>query len=190
MRKLTGQSIITVTLSGGFVMQYEDIEIFLSLSKTHNISLTAKQLHLAQSTVSNRLKKMEEQLGFQLITRQRGVRSISFTPQGEEFVETAEQWRALFHKTYEYASIAQDRLRIATNESSYYELLYPLLFRYHDKYPDVRICLTICPSVTSYKMMENRTIDYAFSSFDAIRENIMSTLIYEQIGRASCRERV
>ena len=60
-------------------MHYKDIETFLELVRTRNITKTAEHLYLSQSTISNRLKNLEDELGYQLIVRAKGHRAIQLT---------------------------------------------------------------------------------------------------------------
>ena len=53
---------------GGYVMNLADIETFLMIVKTKNITKTADNLFLSQPTVSHRLKLLEEELKVKLIT--------------------------------------------------------------------------------------------------------------------------
>jgi DNA-binding transcriptional LysR family regulator len=68
------------------------VETFLAIVSTRSISNAAKLLFLSQSTVSLHLKALEEELGFMLIERQKGLRYIELTPKGKEFVSIAERF--------------------------------------------------------------------------------------------------
>ena len=72
-------------------MNYQDMEVFLSLVKTRNISKTASLMYLAQSTVSHRLKALEDELGCRLVERNKGKTSITFTDRGKAFIPIAEK---------------------------------------------------------------------------------------------------
>ena len=54
-------------------MNLADIETFLMIVKTKNITKTADNLFLSQPTVSHRLKLLEEELKVKLITRKKGI---------------------------------------------------------------------------------------------------------------------
>ena len=49
-------------------MNLADIETFLMIVKTKNITKTAENLFLSQPTVSHRLKLLEEELQVKLVT--------------------------------------------------------------------------------------------------------------------------
>ena len=72
-------------------MKQAEIETFLMIVKTKNITKTAENLFLSQPTVSHRLKCLEEELNVKLLTRKKGYKQIELTAQGEEFVPIAER---------------------------------------------------------------------------------------------------
>ena len=67
-------------------MNLSEIETFLMIVKTKNITKTAENLFLSQPTVSHRLKSLENELQVNLITRKKGYKQIELTTQGEEFI--------------------------------------------------------------------------------------------------------
>ena len=68
---------------GGMEMNISEIETFLMIVKTKNITKTAENLFLSQPTVSHRLKSLEEELGVKLIARKKGHKQIELTSQGD-----------------------------------------------------------------------------------------------------------
>ena len=79
-------------------MNLADIETFLMIVKTKNITKTADNLFLSQPTVSHRLKLLEEELKVKLITRKKGYKQIELTSQGEEFIPIAERWLSIWRE--------------------------------------------------------------------------------------------
>ena len=57
-------------------MKQAEIETFLMIVKTKNITKTAENLFLSQPTVSHRLKCLEEELNVKLLTRKKGYKQI------------------------------------------------------------------------------------------------------------------
>lgn len=63
-------------------MDEKDLQIFLTLADTGNLTRTAEKLYLAQPTLSKRLQNMESELGATLFLRSKqGVNGIPFVPQ-------------------------------------------------------------------------------------------------------------
>ena len=75
------------------------IQAFISIIETGSISQAASLLYVSQSTVSNRLKQLEDELNITLVVRNKGQRTIHLTPMGEEFLTIAERWLALWNDT-------------------------------------------------------------------------------------------
>lgn len=161
-------------------MEYKDIETFLEIVRTRNITKTAENMFLSQSTISNRLKHLEEELGYQLIQRAKGQRLIQLTSYGKEFIPIAERWINL----YEEMTLLKEKnnrvLRIAANESSYYELVSPFTIHFLQRHPDVKLSMQICDSSYIYDLAEDNLIDYGFASLESTRNEIDRKCINRQ----------
>ena len=81
-------------------MNILNIEAFLAIVETGNITNAAKVLYLTQSTVSHRLKILEQELNTTLIERKKGYQNIVLTSKGEEFIAIAERWVSLWRDTH------------------------------------------------------------------------------------------
>ena len=55
-------------------MERELIETFLMISEFHTISETAEMMYTSQSTISHRLKTLEDYLGVRLFNRKKGIK--------------------------------------------------------------------------------------------------------------------
>ncbi|MCM1495307.1 MAG: LysR family transcriptional regulator [Bacteroides sp.] len=64
-------------------MDTQTLKTFLLLAKLKNFTQTAEQLYVAQSTVTNRIADLEEELGTLLFIRNK--RSVALTPEGLSF---------------------------------------------------------------------------------------------------------
>ena len=60
-------------------MEKDLLETFVTLANVQNISKTAQVLYISQSTVSHRLKKLEERVGEELIIRNKGAKYAHLT---------------------------------------------------------------------------------------------------------------
>ena len=64
-------------------MLNREIETFLAVVAAGSVNKAARLLNITQSSVSQRLKKLEEDVGSVLIDRRKGGRSIQLTHAGE-----------------------------------------------------------------------------------------------------------
>ncbi|ELK45394.1 LysR family transcriptional regulator [Halobacillus sp. BAB-2008] len=70
-------------------MDFEGLESFLSVAKTKSISKAANLLHITQPTLSTRIRKLEEELGFVLLTR--SWEGVTLSKEGYHFLPNAVQ---------------------------------------------------------------------------------------------------
>ena len=70
-------------------MNTEELKTFIFLSKVKNFTLAAEKLHVAQSTVTNRISELEKEVGKRLFSR--GAKTVKLTEAGEIFLRYAER---------------------------------------------------------------------------------------------------
>ncbi|MBO5556576.1 MAG: LysR family transcriptional regulator [Oscillospiraceae bacterium] len=148
-------------------MNYADVETFLELARTRNITKASEHLYLSQSTVSNRLKNLENELGFALIIRSKGRRALELTRRGEEFIALAERWRALYQETEALRDTAFSKISVAANESTYYTKVMPFLLQYGREHRELRFSVRICDSEQIYDLLDKGLADFGFASYEA-----------------------
>lgn len=78
-----------------------EVEAFLTIIKCGSISVAADKLFVTQPALSRRIRALEEEVGYPLFERGRGVRNIKLTPQGEDFVMIAERFLRLYAEAEE-----------------------------------------------------------------------------------------
>lgn len=64
-------------------MDTESLYLFRDLCRTRNMTQTAKNFYLTQSTLSKRLARLEEELGYPLLLRSKGRQEAELTGKGE-----------------------------------------------------------------------------------------------------------
>ncbi len=70
-------------------MELKWLEDFLSLAQTRSFSRSAEERHVTQPAFSRRIRALEIWLGSDLLDR--SVYPVALTPEGKEFLETAEE---------------------------------------------------------------------------------------------------
>lgn len=73
-------------------MNYEEVQTFLSVLENGSILKGAQKLFIGQGTASSRIKHLEEELGVTLFNRQPGIKKLSLTEAGKEFLEIAHRY--------------------------------------------------------------------------------------------------
>lgn len=83
-------NIIFSDILGGD-MNFESIHAFLAVVQYGSISRAAKHLYTSQSNISSKIMDLEEEMHKTLILRNRGMRSIQLSHDGEQFYKIALQ---------------------------------------------------------------------------------------------------
>ena len=144
-------------------MNLAEIETFLMIVKTKNITKTAENLFLSQPTVSHRLKSLEEELDVKLIARKKGYKQIEITTQGEAFIPIAERWVSVWREM-QYLKHSQETLYLTvgctdTMNSVLMELYHQML---GEKEQNVNLHIKTHYSYELYDLLENHEIDIGF----------------------------
>ena len=122
-------------------MNWDDLRIFLEVSRHPRLDQAASQLHQDATTVSRRLRRLEEDLGLVLFERTR--RGHILTPAGEALARRAEDMEA---KAWDIASFAETgagrmagRVRIGITEGLGAKFVSPALADLSKQHPQIDI---------------------------------------------------
>lgn len=92
------------------MIDMKDILCVLSVAEEKSITKAAAKLFLTQSAVSQRITRVEKELGMVLLLRNN--RSVELTDAGHHFVENASvliaQWKGFLHKMESFSSTHQE----------------------------------------------------------------------------------
>ena len=70
----------------------------MTMFEEQNLMRAAELLYLSPSTAGARLRAMEDELGFELFERRKGVKASVPTPKGVEFSQIAAQMLSLWNE--------------------------------------------------------------------------------------------
>lgn len=153
-------------------MNIDDIQAFLAVVSNQSLTKAAEFLHLSQSSVSHRLKNLEQELGLVLVERGKGLKRIALTPAGEDFILVAEKWIQLLLETQSLKSRTRLSLSIGAVDSINTYLLPNLYQQIICQCPTMRLYIYTQNSADLYDLIEQRTIDIAFVLHERIIKNI------------------
>ncbi len=95
----------------------ESVNTFLAIVRTGSFVQAAEIVGTTQSTISHRVRLLEQQLGQTLILRTRGSRSIALTSAGETFLDIAQRWKFLEVETEQLKMSNERRLSVGAVDS-------------------------------------------------------------------------
>lgn len=85
-------------------MVHVDVDVFLAVARSGNLSVAAQTLFISQPALSARLKRLEQELHVTLFERGRGKHSILLTNAGKAFLPIAEKLELLNREALSFAS--------------------------------------------------------------------------------------
>lgn len=121
-------------------MNSQSARIFLAIVEHGSVSAAAQALYISQPAVSSHLNRLEEQLGFPLLVRQRGIQRIQLTSAGEAFIPVARQWMEAERSMRDFREAqTQRKLRLGGGIAAHDYLLAPLADKLCQRDPLLRI---------------------------------------------------
>jgi len=143
-------------------MDFAALQVFKAVVDEGGISPAARKLHRVQSNVSTRIQQLEASLGTPLFVREK--RRLFLSPAGELFLGYVDQLLKISEQARSavLGDTPRGVLRIGTLESTAASRLPPLLSRYHEKYPAVRVELATGTTDSLVEAVLNRKLEAAF----------------------------
>lgn len=148
-------------------MDTRQLRHFITLAETLNFHRAAERLHMTQPPLSASIRRLEEQVGVALFTRNR--RGTELTPAGSAALESAR--RAVFHgEQFALAAQAASRgeagvLRVGFVGSATYALMPRVLPRFRQRYPGVQLQLGESTTARIVEMVESGDVDVGLVRF-------------------------
>lgn len=163
-------------------MNLAEIETFLMIVETKNITKTAENLFVSQPTVSHRLRLLEDELGVQLITRKKGYKQIELTSQGDNFVPIAERWMSVWREMQQLKN-KQEKLylTVACTDTLNSAILYDLYRNMLDEEEQLmNLQIKTHYSQEVYSLLEKHDVDLGFVYHHLHFKNIVAEPILRE----------
>lgn len=162
-------------------MNPELLQTFLKIVEYKQISQAADSLYITQAAVSNRLRRLESQLGVTLINRLKGQTTVTLTRYGEKLVPIAEQWMQLVHQTTNLKESANfHNIKIISAPSiseSILSVICPLLMQ---EDATLRYSLSNGNADGIYACVGDGVADIGFTFYKMYRHQIITRKISEE----------
>lgn len=158
-----------------------EIEAFLTIIKTGSISAASEQLYVTQPALSRRIHALENELGYQLFSRSKGIRSITLTPEGEAFISVAEKWKHIYREARAISSLKQKPVLKVSSVGSISTYLLPNIFRkiIAEDSP-CNLCFYNYHSFESYNAIAGGLVDIALISDVMYHKTVTTTPLFQE----------
>lgn len=163
-------------------MNQVDIETFLVLVRTKNITKTAESLSVSQPTISHRLKALEDELHVPLLIRRKGYKKVAITPQGMEFIPIAQRWLSLMRETMMLQNEVEERFLSVACTDTLNCCIMRDIYRKIRQETEYRLKLRLSThySYEIYDLLENRTVDVGFVYHQQSYRDILSEPVLKE----------
>jgi len=125
--------------------------IFAQVVESNSFSKAARRLRVPVSTVSRRVSELEKRLGVRLI--ERSTRRLRLTDVGSEVFEYAQKSseinNAVMSIASNYLTGVSGVLRLSAPPAIFKSLLAPVIHRFQELYPDVRVQVTVTERIVN-----------------------------------------
>lgn len=141
-------------------MDIEQIKAFLIINETKNFTRAAEILHIAQSTITSRIRTLEQLIGKQLFTRNN--KQVSLTRAGELFLPFAERIYSLAQTSIDRIQLEdqfRDKLVIGGPSSIWNFSLNKNIFKIRSNYPEIALDLMAHTTENTIQKVIDGTID-------------------------------
>lgn len=145
-------------------MELRQLKYFVKSAEYLNFSVAAKHLYITQSTLSQQIKQLEFELGFELFLR--NSRHISLTEAGEEFLpfarKTIQDAEDGVQRLHDLQHVKAGKLRVGVTYSLSTVLTEGLL-EFMKAYPDIK--LEVCYKTVNelLALLKERELDFILS---------------------------
>lgn len=143
-------------------MQIKSLEMFLKVIELGSFSETAKYLHTVQSNVTTHIKKLEEELGSEILYRQNPIRPTRAGLQLQHYAIQLLKIHNEIFDTFDQHKIAQSPLLIGSMETTAAVRLPTIIQHLKHAHSDFPFCLSTGASRELIDRVKNAELDCAF----------------------------
>lgn len=157
-------------------VQIGQLRCFLAVADHRHFTRAARELGLAQPSVSAQVRRLEAELSSELFHRMKG--NLTLTPAGEALLPFARRILAdvdaATSELSEVGGMARGRLAIGATPSLAAALVPPVLSRFHASYPGIELTLREAGSMDLVAALGEGAVDIALVILP-VRHDVLET---------------
>ena len=169
-------------------MNIEYLKNFVTIVDEKNISLASKKLFIAQPSLSNQIKYLEDLYQTKLMYR--GGKNIKLTPAGKELYLKSKEIIKLYNQSFvninNIVNGMHDTLSIALPPSIYKELINKIFHTFFNLYPNIKLNIYECNTVLAEQYLNEGKVDVAIinaniSNLDKYNYRILESEVFKAV---------
>ncbi|WP_067936644.1 LysR family transcriptional regulator [Alicyclobacillus kakegawensis] len=145
-------------------MELHQLEYFLAVEKYGTFSAAALEINVSQSSLSQQIRKLEDELGVKLFIR--GARLAKLTPAGEEFFTYARRIITEIQNSryamQEYTNFHKGHIKIGVIPTIGYLGIHRLILRFSRLYPGIEVDMCEANTDDLLLFLNQKKIQVAF----------------------------
>ena len=162
-------------------MNYSEIEAFLTVIRSGSITGAAERLFISQSTISQRIKSLENKLEVNLLTRGKGIKNVELTQSGEEFYALALKMESIIGE----AKMLKEKrykndLSIAAIDSVHNYIMQNLYRSIMAKDNEVNYFFRTHQSLEIYTLLENNEIGIGLVQQEKFSKSLINEVLFTE----------
>lgn len=147
-------------------MNFYTMEYFTVLARERSFTKAAEKLHITQQSLSSHIASLEKELDCQLVIRRI---PLGLTYAGEVFLQYAEKYcqtqMTLLREFNDISHNQKGLLRIGAASARGRSILPPVISKFQQDYPNIRIDLTEGSNDTLCQLLRQGELDLAIGDF-------------------------
>ncbi len=162
-------------------MDVKYLNYIITIAERQNMTKAAEELYVSQSSLSQYLSKLEQEIGVPLFERTRG--RLVLTPAGERYVQAARQvieiQKALYHDIRSMQN--KSHITIGTTSQLGLRMLTDVVPRFKDRFPASTLEITEANVPNLTRLLQEESLDCAVmalnntASFSREQVNVLGT---------------
>src|SRR5699024_3162269 len=162
-------------------MSPTQLKTFIKIVKLESISKAAIYLNVSQSTVSQRLKSIEDEYNIRLLKRNKGTNIVSLTTEGEAFYKIALRWKELINEAQDIKKYNTENELVIGVVDSVSNYIFPEIYkRLLKKHPNMKLVIRTHQSNEIYSLLRNKEIDIGFPLTDRVSSSFIKDKLFEE----------
>lgn len=156
-----------------------ELRVFITLAESGHFTRAAERLGMSQSTLSAALVKLERVLGTRLFDRH--TRSCRLTEAGAALLPAAHRlvadWDQWVADAQDFARLSRGRVAVAAPNAQCAMLLPPVMRRFQQSFPGVRVLLHDVPENEVHTLVRSGAADLGIATQMEARTDLVTTVL-------------
>ncbi len=157
-----------------------ELQSFLEIIRSGSITAAADRIHISQPALSRRIRALEEELGYPLFSRGKGVRAVRLTDKGSLFIPVAEKFLRVYQEAAALSRLDQNPVLRLSAVGSLSTYLLPGVFHAFLDQRRYNLSFNNCHSYEAYAFVESGMADLALISDDMYSREVATVPAFQE----------